>query len=226
MCLCLSFAAPFSHTPLSFLLLDCAAHAAPVQAENQISAGGRGGRFGGMSDKKKGEEGPLVKICHDVGKLSAEQVKGLSSQVGSGSWVCVLVRGAWVCGVVGLWGWVITLCLGCFGGLPSNNGMGTVRALVPGAMYTHICMCTAHVLHPCFLPNLTAPHTPSLCAACCLPLLPLQVTKSILFNCSPKHGCPAALRQLQQAGQAAAAAAAALMSAHWLMQAHRQWPNR
>lgn len=79
------------------------------QAENQISQGSRAGRFGAMSDKKKGEEGPLVKICHDVSKLSAEQVKGISS----------------------------------------------------------------------------------------------QVIKSILFNCSPKHGCPAALRQLQQAGSAA-----------------------
>jgi hypothetical protein len=54
-----------------------------MQAENQISAGGRGGRFTASSDKKKGDEGPLVKICHDVGKLSAEQVKGLSSQVSS-----------------------------------------------------------------------------------------------------------------------------------------------
>lgn len=58
-------------------MLCCAA----LQAESQISAGSRGGRFGGFSDKKKGDEGPLVKICHDVGKLSAEQVKGLSSQV-------------------------------------------------------------------------------------------------------------------------------------------------
>jgi hypothetical protein len=54
------------------------------QAENQISTGSRGGRFGAFSDKKKADEGPLVKICHDVGKLSAEQVKGLSSQVGWG----------------------------------------------------------------------------------------------------------------------------------------------
>jgi hypothetical protein len=55
-----------------------------VQAENQITAGSRGGRFAGFSDKKKGDEGPLVKICHDVSKLSAEQVKGLSSQVRRG----------------------------------------------------------------------------------------------------------------------------------------------
>jgi hypothetical protein len=52
-----------------------------TQAESQLTAGTRGGRFAGFSDKKKGEEGPLVKICHDVGKLSSEQVKGLSSQV-------------------------------------------------------------------------------------------------------------------------------------------------
>lgn len=61
-----------------------------LQAENQISQGSRAGRFGAMSDKKKGEEGPLVKICHDVSKLSAEQVKGISSQVRHGclSGVC------------------------------------------------------------------------------------------------------------------------------------------
>jgi len=70
--------------------VSCAAHRCMLQAENQISQGSRAGRFGAMSDKKKGEEGPLVKICHDVSKLSAEQVKGISSQVRHGclSGVC------------------------------------------------------------------------------------------------------------------------------------------
>ena len=58
-----------------------------MQAENQITQSSRGGRFGGF-DKKKGDEGPLLKICHDVSKLSAEQVKGLSSQVRNRWWVC------------------------------------------------------------------------------------------------------------------------------------------
>jgi COP9 signalosome complex subunit 5 len=41
------------------------------------------GRFAGAGGSKKGggDEGPLSKICRDVGKLSAEQVKGLSSQL-------------------------------------------------------------------------------------------------------------------------------------------------
>jgi len=43
------------------------------QAESQLSQGMRMTRFGG-TDKKKGEEGPLIKICRDTGKLSAEQV--------------------------------------------------------------------------------------------------------------------------------------------------------
>lgn len=65
------------HTPL--------AHPRPArcrplpQAESQLSQGVRVGRFGG--DKKKGDEGPLAKICRDTSKLSAEQIKGLSSQV-------------------------------------------------------------------------------------------------------------------------------------------------
>lgn len=66
-----------------------------LQAENQISTGSRGGRFGAFSDKKKADEGPLVKICHDVGKLSAEQVKGLSSQVGG--WAHMVVGCADCC---------------------------------------------------------------------------------------------------------------------------------
>eukprot|EP00775_Hariotina_reticulata_P011952 gene11952-12095_t len=46
------------------------------QAESQLAQGaGRMTRFGG-TDKKKGDEGPLVKICRDTGKLSAEQVGG------------------------------------------------------------------------------------------------------------------------------------------------------
>ncbi|KIZ06923.1 COP9 signalosome complex subunit 5 [Monoraphidium neglectum] len=57
------------------------------QAESTLSQGARMGRYVGAaaaSGKKGGgggDEGPLNKICRDVGKLSAEQVKGLSSQL-------------------------------------------------------------------------------------------------------------------------------------------------
>lgn len=51
-----------------------------LQADSQLSQGARLGRFG-SSDRKKGDEGPLLKICRDTTKLSAEQIKGLSSQV-------------------------------------------------------------------------------------------------------------------------------------------------
>jgi hypothetical protein len=51
-----------------------------LQADSQLSQGARLGRYS-SSDRKKGEEGPLLKICRDTSKLSAEQIKGLSSQV-------------------------------------------------------------------------------------------------------------------------------------------------
>jgi hypothetical protein len=51
-----------------------------LQADSQLAQGARLGRYT-SSDRKKGEEGPLLKICRDTTKLSAEQIKGLSSQV-------------------------------------------------------------------------------------------------------------------------------------------------
>ncbi len=48
--------------------------------------------------------------------------------------------------------------------------------------------------------------TPAQDRCCADSPAPMQVIKSILFNCSPKHGCAAAVRQMQQAGAAAAAA--------------------
>ncbi|KAF6258441.1 JAB1/Mov34/MPN/PAD-1 ubiquitin protease-domain-containing protein [Scenedesmus sp. NREL 46B-D3] len=50
------------------------------QADSQLAQGARLGRYS-SADRKKGEEGPLLKICRDTTKLSAEQIKGLSSQV-------------------------------------------------------------------------------------------------------------------------------------------------
>lgn len=51
-----------------------------AQADSQLSQGARLGRYS-SAERKKGEEGPLAKICRDTTKLSAEQIKGLSSQV-------------------------------------------------------------------------------------------------------------------------------------------------
>lgn len=34
-----------------------------------------------MDKKGKGEDGPLLKVCRDASKMTAEQIKGLSSQV-------------------------------------------------------------------------------------------------------------------------------------------------
>jgi COP9 signalosome complex subunit 5 len=54
------------------------------QAETQLTQAGRVTRFAaaaGGGKKGGGDEGPLNRICRDVGKLSAEQVKGLSSQL-------------------------------------------------------------------------------------------------------------------------------------------------
>ncbi len=70
----------------------CCAHHGPsfgpvgclhlYQAENQLQHGVRIGRFGaGTADKKKGEDAPLLKICHDASKATAEQIKGLANQV-------------------------------------------------------------------------------------------------------------------------------------------------
>jgi hypothetical protein len=78
----------------------------PRQAESQLSQAGRIGRYAAAASGKKGsEEGPLNRICRDVGKLSAEQVGwrgqgptflGRGCQRGSASTECVVQAGTLV----------------------------------------------------------------------------------------------------------------------------------
>ena len=52
------------------------------QAEGQLSHAGRS--FGALDRKPTSHDSQLLKVCRDSSKMSVEQVKGISSQVGSG----------------------------------------------------------------------------------------------------------------------------------------------
>lgn len=51
------------------------------QAEGQLAHSARAGRYMMLPDRKKGDEGALLKVCRDSSKMATEQIKGLASQV-------------------------------------------------------------------------------------------------------------------------------------------------